>query len=123
MPVRRGPQATFGHFTKMLASAGVGSPSNRHRSMECSCAAGRVAQLGRVGELLWAGGDLRLRGAHLGPGVPVVREGGGLSRGATLARRPAGQSAQHPAHPFVIGRVRVSGVGVMVANRGAVHAE
>ena len=25
----------------MLASAGVGSPSNRHRSMECSCAAER----------------------------------------------------------------------------------
>ena len=45
------------------------------------------------------------------------------SAGATLAHRPPGQSAQHPAHSFVVGRVRVSGFGVMVANRGAVQAE
>ena len=56
-------------------------------------------------------------------GHPLLREGGGLSRGATLARRPAGEPAQHPAHPFAIGRVRVSGFGVKVANRGAVSAE
>ena len=33
-------------------------------------------------------------------GQPLFREGGGLSRGATLVHRPAGESAQHPARAF-----------------------
>ena len=61
-------------------------------------------------------------GSRTDRGQPLLRQSGGLSRGSTLARRPAGQSAQHPAHSFAVGRVRVSGVGVMVANRGAVQA-
>lgn len=65
----------------------------------------------------------RMLGRRTDRGQTVFRQAGGLPRGATLPRRPAGETAEHPAHAFVVGRVRLSGFGVMVADRGPVHAE
>ena len=96
-----------------------GVPHDRHeRDIHLTAEAGRAGPLGSA-----APSRAPLMGSRTDRGQPLLREGGGLSRGVTLARRPAGESAQHPAHPFVIGRVRVSGVGVMVANGGAVQAD
>ena len=39
-------------------------------------------------------------GSRTDRGQPLLREGGGLSRGPALACRLAGESAQHPAHAF-----------------------
>ena len=110
-------------------SAHVSAAASERRSMasrmtDASAISNLTAAAGLAGPL---GPTARSRAPQLGSltdgGQPLLRERGSLFRGAALASRPAGQSAQHPAHPFVVARVRVSGVGVMVANRGAVQAE
>ena len=71
---------------------------------------------------------------HVGPGergglatpehgVPDDRDERHVHAPAALLRRPAGEPAHHAPDAFVVGRIRVSGFRVVVADRGAVHAE
>ena len=98
-----------------------GNPSPRGVTRDAGGPVGTVLDIGSL--LSSTAAERRRLGRRAGRGQTLFRQGGGLPRHAALPRGLAGESAEHPAHSFVVGGIGLSGLRVTVADGGPVHAE